>query len=332
MKNTETKEQLKQFCKETFFLMEREEATKMLMEKGYITEEGFVLHKFSDEVFDLGEKGVLKFEDATLLVCFDVKSHGPALWVNLVTTSNEVVYSMPIDNNDVYNLLFVTYSKLAMGTPAAMYLLYNTDVFCELMYMYKDSLTFNRAILRLKGDKSYSGASHPACTEISLEKYLEMKSKVAFWSDEQRESYDDMFEVYDNQFASGLLEPAKVVSLNPFVISCYTEQLDCVKLLRFPAVLASKYNLQVGDRLTTSNVFPSGIYDYDESLIIGPNSYGGFYDFKPRVSLFFAKSKRFCDFQVKMIEPSKWQRLDQLTEEYVKEKPDVVGNGLNFAF
>ena len=327
------KEILKEFFKQTFSLLDRDEATQLLKDKGYITDEGFVVHKFSDEVFELGEREICPFDKGMLALLFDMKKHGSLVWINLIVPAKDGegesrAYSVDLDNNELYNLLYVAFDSVYDAVPATV-LLYNTDWFCDLMYEHKDVESMRKALVPAEKN-AYSWAPNAGCIQLCNQKYMYFKPFVKYNSAIQQEYYEDFFPVFQKMFLDGATEPARVVSLNPFVVSCYSGDLDCVRLLRFPIKIAEKYNLQVGDKLITVNHYRAGIYDYPEDLIIGENATKNWIDFVPKVALFFAKNENFCKFKVKLISPNKWERLDKLTQEYIEQKPGVVSNGLDF--
>ena len=65
---------------------------------------------------------------------------------------------------------------------------------------------------------------------------------------------------------------AVVVSLSPLMVAAYTDELDCVALLRFPDALVQRYGLREGTRLLTVNLYGE---DVESSISRSPDSAGG---------------------------------------------------------
>src|SRR5688500_4027368 len=63
---------------------------------------------------------------------------------------------------------------------------------------------------------------------------------------------------------------AVVVSLHPLLVAAYTDEMDCIAMLRFPASFIPAYSLEVGSRLLTVNSY--GYRPLTRDLIAGPRN------------------------------------------------------------
>jgi hypothetical protein len=75
-----------------------------------------------------------------------------------------------------------------------------------------------------------------------------------------------------DQLLHGDSRAAVVVSLEPLVVAAYTDEIDCVALLRFPDEFVEQYNLRLRSRLLTVNRYLVGETPAPD-LVPGPLSY-----------------------------------------------------------
>ena len=99
-----------------------------------------------------------------------------------------------------------------------------------------------------------SQAQNQANVKFSYKKYYSFRNKIntkfagRFHSDMQ-------IDYVTRALCYGDTQPAVVVSTQPLLIAAYSDEMDAVVMLKFPAEFVEKYSLSVGDRLTTSNVY-----------------------------------------------------------------------------
>jgi hypothetical protein len=109
---------------------------------------------------------------------------------------------------------------------------------------------------------------------------------------------------------------AVVVSVAPLLIAAYTDELDCVALIRFPQELAQLYGLEVGSRLLTVNgyVRDEGVA---KDLIPGPASYHRYGNFIPLIAEFLSEDGPRIEFRKQEIAEPEWQRARELGDAYL---------------
>jgi hypothetical protein len=119
---------------------------------------------------------------------------------------------------------------------------------------------------------------------------------------------------------------ALVVSLAPLLIAAYTDELDCVALLRFDSALAAEYNLNAGDRLLTVNLYARGTVPVSD-LENGPASYHRYSNFAPMIAEFVSDDITRIELRKSEIEEAEWQRTRELAEAYLKKNGPRARDG-----
>jgi hypothetical protein len=123
---------------------------------------------------------------------------------------------------------------------------------------------------------------HRLCPE-----YFEIGANPIAWLDARLgRRAADVFLVQD-QLNHGDSRAAVVVSVSPLLVAAYTDELDCVALLRFPDEFARDYGLRPFSRLLTVNWYWSGVPAPD--LEIGPLNLNRYGNFQPLIADNLAK-------------------------------------------
>jgi hypothetical protein len=109
---------------------------------------------------------------------------------------------------------------------------------------------------------------------------------------------------------------AMVVSINPLLIAAYTDEFDCIAMLKFANKLVREYNLKVFDRLLTINLYmPEGTFA--EDLKHGPASYHRYFNFTPFIAEFLSDDLNQIELRKTQILEAEWERTKYLAEEYI---------------
>ena len=120
---------------------------------------------------------------------------------------------------------------------------------------------------------------------------------------------------------------AVVISVSPFLVAAYTDELDCVALLRFPDSLRAKY--ASGDRLLTVNTYAS-LPQVVSDLIPGDADTGNWENFRPMIADFFSEQTGKIDARKNRISQPEWDRTEQLGREYLERMPNYQRDGFPF--
>lgn len=113
---------------------------------------------------------------------------------------------------------------------------------------------------------------------------------------------------------------AVVISVSPLLIAAYTDELDCIALLKFEAGFGKDYDLSVGSRLITINTYLDLTDDYEEDLIVGKDNYGRYGNFSPFIAEFLTEDIDVLENRKRNIDESEWLRTKNLGEEYAAKQ------------
>lgn len=113
---------------------------------------------------------------------------------------------------------------------------------------------------------------------------------------------------------------AVVVGTSSLLVAAYTDEIDCVVLLRFQDRFVSEYNLERGSRLITVNT-----YDYDEGssyeidLNPGPEAGEYYQNFMPLIADFFTDDVERLNARKAGISEEEWQRAEDMGQAYLSQ-------------
>lgn len=114
---------------------------------------------------------------------------------------------------------------------------------------------------------------------------------------------------------------AVVVSVAPLLVAAYTDELDCVALLRFPEELVAAYGLEVGSRLLAVNGYLHG-ESVAPDLQEGPATFRRYRNFIPLIAEFLSDDGPRIEFRKAEISEAEWHRARELGEAYLA-RPEV---------
>jgi hypothetical protein len=174
-----------------------------------------------------------------------------------------------------------------------------------------------------------SAASDPGRVRLSRERLRRLEPLSAPLPAElaQRFASREQFEaMLDEHLQVGDSRAACVLSVEPLLVAAFTDELDCVAILRFPDWLAGEHNLKVGDRLLTVNTYnrvPAVVPD----LIAGPKQYRRYGSFYPVIADFFSDdAARIARRKADIAEPE-WDRCATMASTYLQRYPGRWRNG-----
>jgi hypothetical protein len=117
---------------------------------------------------------------------------------------------------------------------------------------------------------------------------------------------------------------AVVISEEPFLVAAYSDELDCVALLEFPATL--RQDLHVASRLLTVNTYRRGSA-YAADLFAGPHRGEAYVNFHPIIADFVCADRSRVEARKEKISEDEWGRTLRLGNEYVAAKPGLHREG-----
>lgn len=119
---------------------------------------------------------------------------------------------------------------------------------------------------------------------------------------------------------------AVVVSTSPLLVAAYTDELDCIVMLKFDDQLTDLYGLFLGSRLLTINTYKT--HDtVDEDLIAGENSYDAWSGFTPIIAEFVSGDIGLIEKRKSRISDIEWTHTEQLGNHYLEVRPGVFRDG-----
>ena len=124
---------------------------------------------------------------------------------------------------------------------------------------------------------------------------------------------------------------AIVVKTDPLLIAAYTDELDCVAILHFNERLVSAYNLEIGSRLLTVNIYEymdDGSYESD--LIPGPRASGLYRNVTPLIADFLTDDLMRVAKRKAQIREDEWRRTEELGQSYLSENHARARDGRPF--
>lgn len=123
----------------------------------------------------------------------------------------------------------------------------------------------------------------------------------------------------EEQLLFGDSRAAVVITTSPLLIAAYTDELDCVALLRFSDKFVSEYDLKPGSRLITVNTYEYHDGSYESDLLPGPAASGNYRNFSPFIADFLTDDLDRLAKRKATISEDEWRRTEELGQTYVGE-------------
>ncbi len=168
-------------------------------------------------------------------------------------------------------------------------------------------------------------AENQAKVKFSYKKYYSFRNRINTKFSEKFHS-DMQIDFVTRALFYGDTQPALVVSAAPLLIAAYSDEMDGVIMLDFPAEFVEKYNLSAGMRLTTSNVYFTGDR-VAKDIFPGEHYCNQYVDFVPVVQLFLGKKDDQILAKTALFNEDTWNRVAEKAAEYRSFHPDLVRNG-----
>ncbi len=136
----------------------------------------------------------------------------------------------------------------------------------------------------------------------------------------------NVFKITEESIQLGDTRAALVVSVSPLVIAAYTDELDCVIMLRYADFLIRDHDLRVGTRLVA--VFT---YSVEETvapdLDLGSRNTGRWSNASPLIGEFLSEDTQRLAALHASIREDEWERCRVLAEDYRKRHGDRAREG-----
>lgn len=183
----------------------------------------------------------------------------------------------------------------------------------------------------MKQDYTQGTADNPGGVKFSIRKYLGLRRLIGVPGLRERVLHDLTILHVAEFLWFGDTQPCMVCSIDPLLVSAYSEAFDAVVILKFPDMLVKKYRLSVGDRLVSSNIHHGNPFgEVASDIYPGPENNGYYQSFTPIVQLFLGKNDSFIRSRTELFDPELWARVEKLTDEYRKNHPDLFRDGFSY--
>lgn len=136
----------------------------------------------------------------------------------------------------------------------------------------------------------------------------------------------------EEHLLNGDSRAAVVVATYPLLVAAYTDEIDCVALLRFHDRFVSEYNLERGSRLITVNTYDYGDgSSYEIDLNPGPKASERYYqNFMPLIADFFTDDLDRLNKRKAKISEEEWRRAEDMGQSYLRENYAPARDGRPF--
>lgn len=149
-------------------------------------------------------------------------------------------------------------------------------------------------------------------------------SRIARWI-----GGDEFAERIDEHLRLGDSRAAVVINCSPLLVAAYTDELDCVALLRFPVHFVDQFHLDVGTRLLTVNTYGTRAA-VAADLIPGSGDQLRWQYFYPLIAEFLSDDSERIATRKAQITEAEWERCFALGRDYVRARPGVARDGSPF--
>ncbi len=175
-------------------------------------------------------------------------------------------------------------------------------------------------------------ASDPGGLRLSEEKLRRLRPDLCGWRGKWSKFVSSVGNKLDErtyieeQLVHGDSRAAVVMTVAPLLVAAYTDELDCVAMLRFPDCVARHFSPHPGDRLLTVNCYGGG-GEHSPDLIVGARQLGRWTRFHPLIADFLTDDRDRLDVRKRQIAEAEWERTLRLGSEYLLARPGVVRDG-----
>ncbi len=172
-------------------------------------------------------------------------------------------------------------------------------------------------------------AANPGGLSLSLEKLRVLRPDLFTWGQRLRESLGLVVPqrtYIAEQLMHGDSRAAVVVSTAPLLVAAYTDEMDCIVILKFPDEFVTKYDLRDGTRLLTVNCYGRGP-EYSEDLVLGPNHNAQWTSIHPMIAEFLSDDLGLIERGKKEISDDEWERAYRMGKSHLKHRPGVARDG-----
>jgi len=167
-------------------------------------------------------------------------------------------------------------------------------------------------------------ASDPVPVDVADKRLRRFCPQLYGWSGRKAERKRQR-EIIIEHMSFGDSRAAVVVSSDPILVAAYTDELDCVAMLRFEPG-SHIPDLALGSRLLTVNTYKRGT-KLDSDLFPGPLRMDRWVGFYPIIADFICSDQGVVDRRKAEIEAEEWERTHRLGVDYLSAHPGISRHG-----
>jgi hypothetical protein len=158
-----------------------------------------------------------------------------------------------------------------------------------------------------------------------LEAYWEYDTTLMGFSG----NFPEFTGMVDEHLQVGDSRAAVLLSVDPVLVAAYTDEIDCVVVLKFPAKIATDFGLQVGTRLLTVNTYNFG-NQVVRDLSPGEGNLGNYCNFYPLIAEFLSDNSARIESRKSEIDEAVWARCAEMGQAFIQATPAAIRNGSPF--
>jgi hypothetical protein len=171
---------------------------------------------------------------------------------------------------------------------------------------------------------------NPGRFKVSMKKIKSLFVELNLTKDEIKNVKKNLSNV-KRTLKSGDIQLAKVISLDPLLIACFSDEFDSVLIYEYPSFLAKKYYLKEEQYLVCSNSYwPRECFSVEKDIIIGGGASSHFRDVICFIPLFICKEDQelFCKTVFdKLFSDEEIEHFNESINVYLKVMPGSRRNG-----
>lgn len=134
------------------------------------------------------------------------------------------------------------------------------------------------------------------------------------------------------QLNDGDIEPAVVVSTDPLLVACYSDDMDAVALFCFPQEVGLARGWHLGTRLIATAAYNSLLMKGNKDLDCGPRNCGRFKAYGPVIADLYTDNTERLERKKREIPQELWDYTTALGLRYVESHPGMARDGLGFPY
>ncbi|MGL4773005.1 MAG: hypothetical protein ACRC2K_05500 [Clostridium sp.] len=176
-------------------------------------------------------------------------------------------------------------------------------------------------------DNTY--ATTPGCISLSQKKFYEFYPEFKrnpllnfLRSNKNKKMYIEYLKEHLNY---GDSQPAVVIAIDPLIVAAYSDEFDSVVLLSFSKSFSDAYNLQIGSKLLSVNLYNRNTTEKD--ITHGPKTYNRYKNFHPVIAEFISDEMDYIEIKKKQVLSHMWDYVYSLGVSAINKENTYFRNG-----